>query len=104
MGADHKPVLRRAGEAVLEASGQGPSERKIWLNRIKDNFVGTWMLDLGHKGYMCNGLFQAPGVRDWDGREGGGAVSVCGEGRWVQNEAKKWPSPEVKHGNLFQNF
>lgn len=50
----------------------------------QENFVGTWVLYLGHKGYICNGLFQAPGVRDWGGREGGGAASVCGEGRWVR--------------------
>lgn len=38
--------------------------------------MGTWMLDLGYKMYMCGGLFQVPEVRDWG--------SVCGEGRWVR--------------------
>lgn len=76
LGAGHEPVMRRASEAVLEASGCGTSERKIWLKRIKESFMGTWVLDLGYKMYMCGGLFQVPEVRDWG--------SVCGEGRWVR--------------------
>uniref|UniRef100_A0A663N7G9 Ribosome-releasing factor 2, mitochondrial n=1 Tax=Athene cunicularia TaxID=194338 RepID=A0A663N7G9_ATHCN len=53
------------------------------------------MLYLGCKGYICYGLVQAPGVRDWDGQENGGADSVLGGRQMGENGAKKWPSAEV---------
>lgn len=56
MGADHKPVMCRVSEVAFVASVQGTSEKKIWMNRIRDNFMRNWLLDLVHKEYKFNRL------------------------------------------------
>lgn len=90
MGADHKPVLGRASEAVPGATGELLQKGRVGWTRSRTTIMGTWVLYLGHKGYICNRLSWTPGQGLGWTREGKGCF--CLGGQMGEDEPKKWPS------------